>query len=416
MAAELVIHASEIVTGAGVRKKDGRRIREEDLNRIPDGAIVTDAKKILWVGRTQDLPKKYLRIRKRKNLNQKYAVLPGLIDCHTHLVFAGDRAREFSRRCAGATYEEIAQEGGGIQTTVQATREASVEQLVQTGLERLKEAYLWGVRTIEIKSGYGLDTESELKILKVIQELREKFPQMTILSTFLGAHAVPKGKKKDQYFQIVIDEMLPKVARSKLATSCDIFVDRGYFDLQDATRLCKKAQDLGLSIKVHGDELANLEVAEWAADHGAISVDHLLKVSEKGIRALAHSQTVAVLLPSTAFYLKENYAPARALIDAGAVVALSTDFNPGTSPTLSMPLVMTLAGLYMKMTAAEIFASVTFNAAKALRLEKTHGTLEIGKSSAFWITPFKSFEEIYYRLGWLPSFDKEYTDGKFGKK
>ncbi len=411
----VLIHASEILTGQGVRVKDGRRVVEDDLGRIYDGALVYKTRsvklgkrtieipsKIEWVGASQDLPKKYRRHRVT-NLRRKQAIIPGMIDCHTHLVFAGDRSNEFAARCAGATYQEIAAQGGGIVSTVRATREASLEELELLAVARLQEMRSYGVTTLEIKSGYGLSTESELKILKVIPRLRKRFPEMTLTSTFLGAHAFPQGVERAAYLREILEEMLPKVAKAKLADACDVFIDEGYYTLKEGRRILEKARELGFNIKLHADELANTESAAMAAELKALSADHLLQISEQGIRKLAASQTVAVLLPGTAFYLKAAHAPARKLLNAGAAVALSTDFNPGTSMCLSLPAILTIAALYLGMSRAELFAAVTYNGAKALGLEKNKGTLEPGMDADFAILPFARFEELYYRFAWSPS-------------
>jgi imidazolonepropionase len=253
---------------------------------------------------------------------------------------------------------------------------------------------------LEIKSGYGLSPESEYKILKIIPKLRSRFPEMTFTSTFLGAHAYPKERDPSEYLRELLEVTIPEVARLKLADSCDVFIDRGYYSVEDGRKILCRAQECSLKIKIHADELGNTESATLAAELGALSADHLLKISEKGIKNLAKSQTVAVLLPGTAFYLKAAYAPARALINAGAVVALATDFNPGTCMCLSLPAVMTLSALYLQMTRAEIFAAVTYNAAKALGLSDRKGTLEPGCDADFWILPFPRFEDVYYHFAW----------------
>jgi imidazolonepropionase len=408
MALRAIVHASEILTGAVIRLKDGRRPTEDDLGRIIDGALVYSTRKvggkeipnqIEWVGETSSLPKKYARVPK-KDLRGKNTVISGLVDCHTHLVFAGDRSDEFAARCGGATYEEIAARGGGIVASVRATREATAAQLEKLAIERVEESRSYGVRTIEIKSGYGLSTESELKVLEVANRLKKRFPEMTFSTTFLGAHAFPKDCSREEYLNSLMKEMLPELARRKLADACDVFIDRGYYTVDEARLILMQAKKLGMKVKVHADELANTESARFAAEIGALSADHLLKISDTGISALATSDTVAVLLPGTAFYLKEAHAPARKLIDAGAAVALSTDFNPGTCVTLNLPTIMTIAALYLGMTRAEILAAVTYNAAKALDLHAHKGTLEAGMDADFVILPFARFEELYYRFAW----------------
>lgn len=397
----LLTHASEILTGQGFAKHDGRKPSENDLGRIADGAIIDDGSKVVWVGKTKDIPKKYLSL-KAKNLKLKHAITAGFVDCHTHLVFAGNRATEFAARCGGATYEQISKKGGGITRTVTATREASERELFDLGCERIREAYGFGVRTLEIKSGYGLSTECELKILHVVKKLQKKFPQMRIEPTFLGAHAFPKTSEcsREDYIDEIIDQMLPRVASQKLATACDAFIDRGYYTNQEAEKIFSAAKKLGFKIKVHADELANTESAALAVKWDALSADHLLRISKKGIKALSKSQTVAVLLPGTAFYLKAQQAPAREMIDAGCKVALSTDFNPGTSMTLNLPAVMTIAALYLGMSRAELLAAVTYNAASALGLQKHKGVIAGGMDADFVVHPFSTFDELYYRFAW----------------
>jgi imidazolonepropionase len=406
----LITHASEILTGQGIRAKDGRHPLEVDLGRIPDGALVIREQKrgsgkIEWVGPTSELPKRFHKLRAR-NLKGRQALIPGLVDCHTHLLFAGDRSDEFAARCGGATYQELAAKGGGIMSTVRATREATAAELERLGTQRLKEAHAYGVRTLEIKSGYGLSFESELKLLSVIPKLRKKFPDMTLTSTFLGAHDFPRDRERAGYLQELTERMLPEVARRKLADTCDVFVDEGYYTRDEGRRVLEKARALGLKLKLHADELADTDSARLAAELGALSADHLLKVSDRGVAALAKSQTVAVLLPGTAFYLKAPHAPARKLLDAGACVALSTDFNPGTCPCLSLPAILTIAALYLGMSRAELFAAVTYNGAKALGLESRKGTLEPGMDADYAVLPFARFEESYYRFAWAPETSK----------
>jgi imidazolonepropionase len=415
---QVLLHASELLTGEGVRRKGGRRPVESDLGRIEDGALVYSTKtvpagdlasgrkamkvvgdRILWVGKSDDLPAEY-RDSPTFDLDGKNAVMPGLVDCHTHLVFAGDRASEFAERCGGATYEEIAAKGGGIQTTVRATREASEDELFTLGRQRLEEAHRFGVRTIEAKSGYGLSKESELKVLRVIARLREATPEMTIVPTYLGAHDFPKDRSREEYLREILDEALPEVAANDLAEACDVFIDKGFYTVEEGRRILEKAKALGLQTKVHADELFDTGSAEFAAGIGALSADHLLRVSDAGIAALAGSETTAVLLPGTAFYLKAPHAPARKLIDAGARVAISTDFNPGTCPTLNLPAILTISALYLGLTRAELFAAVTFNGARALGLHDRKGSLEPGKDADFFVLPASRFEEIYYRFAW----------------
>lgn len=407
-----IIHASELLTGVNIRAKDGRKLQETDLDRTEDGALVYSVKsgipdKVVWAGPTSKLPKKFSRIKKTNltNLKGERALMPGMVDCHTHLVFAGDRSDEFAARCAGASYEEIAARGGGIAATVSATRAATSRELEALCVARIREIASYGVRTIEIKSGYGLSFKDELKLLSVIQNINKKLVKLklgniTLVSTFLGAHAFPKDMPRAEYFDELLNHMLPEVAARKLATICDVFIDDGYFTIEEGKRLLGRASQLGFKLKIHADELGRTDASALAAQLGALSADHLLKISDDAIRKLSTSQTVAVLLPGTAFYLKAPQAPARKLLEAGCAVALATDFNPGTCPCMSLPVIMTIAALYLGMSNTEIFAAVTYNAAKALGFQERKGTLEEGKDADFAILPFKRFEEMYYHFGW----------------
>ncbi len=393
------IHASRLYTAQGILEKNGRHLVPEDVSAIEDGAIVFDSKKIIWVGKTSELPGKYKKV-KTTNLKNKKAIIPGLVDSHTHLVFAGSRAGEFARRCAGVSYQQIAAEGGGILTTVNATRAASIEQLFEVALKRALIAYRFGVRTIECKSGYGLDHATELKCMIVVQHLKKALPQMTFVSTYLGAHAIPQDQKRSKYMDEMLHQTLPLVASKKLAEFCDVFIDQGYYNLHEGERILHAAKKLGLKLKIHADELTNTGSSKLAVKLKAHSADHLLKISDQGIKALAGSKTVATLLPGTAFYLKESHAPARKLLDAGARVAVATDFNPGSCYSLNLPLMMHLSALYLQMNEAEIFASVTLNAAASLGLESKKGALLPGFDSDFIVLPYDRFEEMYYRMGW----------------
>ncbi|MBI3534502.1 MAG: imidazolonepropionase [Deltaproteobacteria bacterium] len=404
----VLLNSSFLYQGLEISAKDGRKLIASDLTTIPNGALVYSTKsrfgksvpdKILWAGPTKELPKKYKKYSSR-NLKNQFAIMPGLIDCHTHLIFAGDRSDEFAERCAGATYEEITKKGGGILKTVQATRQASLKELENLAIRRIRDSMHYGVRTIEIKSGYGLKHDTEIKILTLIQKLQKKFPELTIISTFLGAHAFPKEKTREDYINEICNIMLPEIAEKKLAQACDIFVDEGYYTIQEASHILTKARSFGFKIKLHGDELQNTEATALAVQMNALSADHLLKISEAGINKIANSDTVAVLLPGTAFYLKSLQAPARKLLSKGACVALASDFNPGTCMCLNLPAILTIAALYLEMNRAELFASVTYNAAKALGLEKHKGVLTAGFDADFFILPFQRFEELYYRFAW----------------
>jgi imidazolonepropionase len=410
----VLTHASQLMTGEGFVSADGRRPTESHLGLIEDGAIVYELRRthghvvpgeIKWVGKTSDLPKKYLKA-KSKSLKGRKAITAGWVDCHNHLVFGGDRSNEFARRCAGESYEEIAKKGGGIVSTIQPTRDLSEKALYSSAKKRLAEARDYGVRTLEMKSGYGLSVEAELKLLRVANRLKKENPDLNFQITFLGAHAVPPGANLDQYFQEVLDEQLPAVVDSGLADACDIFIDRGYFTREQGQSLLSRAKEMGLKVKVHADELVDTDSARLAVELGALSADHLLQISDRGIDSMAKSDTVAVLLPGTAYYIKADYAPARRLIDSGAAVAISTDFNPGSSTMNSLPFIMNLSALYMGMSRAEILAGVTYSAAKALGMHHEIGALTPGRQAQLTVLPFETFEEAYYRVGWSPSVYK----------
>lgn len=368
-----------LVTNSGVRKNNGRKPKENDLSILTKAAVVFDPKKgVLWTGADNKIPKEY-RSSSFKAYNCKdLTAYPAFVDSHTHLSFAGNRAHEFSRRVQGATYQEIYEMGGGINATVAATRKASLSQLANSVRERLNTAYNYGVRLIEAKSGYGLSEKDEVKILKSIFQGAENHPILA-MTTCLAAHAVPpeyKDRKKD-YVKLVGEKILPSVAKKGLAAFVDVFCDKGYFSIEETKYIFDVASSLGLNLRLHGDELADLGAAELAVKYGCFSVDHLLKVSDSGVRALAGSETVATLLPGTALFLREEPAPARNLIDAGACVAIATDFNPGTCTTQNLPFIASLAALHMNMTTAEIIAAITFNAAKSMGVEKYFGHLEV---------------------------------------
>lgn len=321
--------------------------------------------------------------------------LPGFVDSHTHAVFFGERSMEFGMRAAGKSYQEVAAAGGGIRSSVESVRGATIEEIVKFSERYVQSALRLGTTTMEIKSGYGLTTKDEIKLLQAAQLLGEHTP-MEIRMTFLGAHAVPKGTLQSDYVIEVIEEQLPAVVRENAAEFCDVFCDEGYFTNEETRAICEAAKVLGLKIRLHADELADTGGAELAVQLGAYSADHLLKVSDKGIAALAaSSRTVATLLPTTALSLRAEYAPARKLIDAGAAVAIATDCNPGSSMSENMQFVMTLAVIGMQMSVEEALISATLNGAAALGLEKTHGTLE----------PTKIADVVFYdipRLEYLP--------------
>lgn len=307
-------------------------------------------------------------------------VLPGFIDPHTHVIYAGRRLGEFRERLAGATYLEIAQRGGGILSTVRQTREATVDELVEASRPRLDRMLLCGTTTLEAKSGYGLTTDSELTMLEAIDRLNKSHP-VDLVSTFLGAHEFPPEfrERRSEYVDLLVEEMIPKVGRSGLAEWCDVFCEAGVYTVDESRRILEVARDNGMKLRIHADEFADTGGTKLAVKLGARSADHLIKVSPDGIRALAGSDTVATLLPAASFYLKQYYAPARTLIDEGAIVALATDLNPGGGHSPSMPFTMSLACLAAGMALEEAIVASTVNAAFALDRWEDVGSLDEGK-------------------------------------
>jgi imidazolonepropionase len=315
-------------------------------------------------------------------------------------VFGGYRAEEFSWRLRGDDYMEIMQRGGGIVNTVNATRQASAEELLQSGIKRLNSMLSFGVTTVEGKSGYGLDRETEIKQLEVMARLNQ-IHYLDVVPTFLGAHAVPqeyKGKP-DVFIDFMATEVLPRVADQNLAEFCDIFCEENVFSVEQSRRLLSRAKELGLKLKLHADEIVQLGGAELAAELGAVSADHLLQASDQGIKDMAAADVVATLLPATAFSLKESYANGRKMIDLNCAVALATDFNPGSSFTESIPLVFALATLHMNISTAEAISALTINGAAALNRAEQIGSIDAGKKGDLIVLEFPSYNYIPYHLG-----------------
>jgi imidazolonepropionase len=322
--------------------------------------------------------------------------LPGFVDSHTHCVFAGERSLEFAQRAEGKSYQEIASMGGGIRASVQQVNSASLVSIVKNSRPFVERALQLGTTTMEIKSGYGLSLEAERKLLEAVKRLNEETP-MEIVTTYLGAHAVPVGKTQEEYVHEILSVQLP--ALSSMAEFCDVFMDEGYFSKEETIRICNKAKELGMKIKLHADELAETGGTKTAVELGAFSADHLLKVSEGGIRALAGSEhTVATLLPITAMSLKAPYAPARKLIDAGCAVAIATDCNPGSSMSENMQFAFTLAVIGMQMSAAEALTAATLNGAAALDRAQTHGSIERNKLGDFVLYDIPRLEYLPYHI------------------
>ncbi len=327
-------------------------------------------------------------------------VLPGLVECHTHAAFAGSRANEFLLRMKGATYEEIASAGGGILSTVKAVRESSFEDLVKILKPRIDYFISQGVTTLEIKSGYGLSFYDEIKLLQVINHFKVH-SSIEIVPTFLGAHTYPPEYKNDHkgYLKLITDELMPYVIKNNLAEYIDVFCESTVFSSEDVDVIFTKAKKLRYKLRLHTEQFNNIGGLQTALRHKALSVDHLEVVKDEDIKSLSKSETVAVLLPGVSFFLNYDYAPARELIESGAIVALSTDYNPGSSNISNLHLIMSLASLKMKMTIEEIINAVTINAAKAIDLNKNIGSIEIGKQADFAIFDAKEPADIIYNIG-----------------
>lgn len=329
-----------------------------------------------------------------------YVALPGFVDSHTHMVFGGSRENEFAMRAGGKSYQEIAAEGGGILSTVRATRTASKKELKKAALKRLDAMMKHGTTTVEIKSGYGLSEESEIKMLEAINELADEH-FMTIVPTFLGAHALPPeftGNRQD-YINLLCDRMLPYIAKRKLAQFCDVFCEERYFSAAESTVILEKALSLGIKPKVHADEFQAIGGTPAAAALNAVSVDHLEHLDEAGLRSLQKGSTVAVVLPGVSFFLRNPYAPARTLIDAGIPVAIASDFNPGSCMAFSMPLMMTIACTQMGMTPEEAIVATTLNGAAALGLSDTVGSIEAGKQADIILYDIPNYRFLAYHVG-----------------
>lgn len=385
----LVTNASELLTLQG---PNAPRTREQmsKLSIIKKGSIAVKNGRIITIGRT-------LRYKAKKTIDATgKLVMPGFVDPHTHVVFAGSREFELDLKLAGMSYMEILKRGGGIFYTVERTRKASIGSLMSQSTKRLNTMLSYGTTTCEVKTGYGLDVQNELKLLKVQQKLKETHP-IDIVSTFLGAHAVPRNQTTDQYVRTVIDEMLPKV--KGFAEFCDVFCEQGVFTVSQAKQILEAGKQHGFIPKLHADEIIDTGGAQCAADVGAISADHLLMSSNSGLRAMAQKNIIGVLLPGTPFSLmQQRYAPARRIIDLGVPVALATDLNPNCW-TESMQGIIQLACLNMRMTPAEAITAATMNAACAIGREKTMGSLEPGKQADLLILDCPNHLFLPYHFG-----------------
>lgn len=374
----------------------------KNIETIANGAVYF-GDRIEWIGTTMEAEDKLRRgeiLPDRVFSLKGKTLFPGFVDSHTHSIFAGSRANEFARKVAGATYQEIASEGGGIQTTVSATREASFEQLYEIAFENVLRAISFGTIALEIKSGYGLELNSEIKMLKVIEKLKKDFP-IEIVATFLGAHDFPAEyrNRREEYVELICTKMIPKIAEESLAKYCDCFVDKGYYTIEQARKIFQSALLYGLKIKVHADELSDVGAGKLAGEIGAVSADHLLNVSDESLDVLAKSGTIATLLPGTSYFSRLPYAPARKIISNGLAVALATDFNPGSCFTENMQIILSLAVTNLGLTCEEALVASTLNGAASIELSGSIGSIEVGKDATFVIARCNNYIEIFYHFG-----------------
>ena len=393
----IIKNASQLVTAASDIPKTG--VELQNLGIIEDGALGIFSGIISCIGKTKDILRTYTA-NTIIDASQKI-VMPGFVDPHTHPIFVKTRENEFEMRVQGKSYKEISQTGGGIRESIQDVRNASLEELVHLGLKRINKMLEMGTTTIEAKSGYGLTTESEIKMLKAIKKIND-VSDMEIIPTFLGAHEYPEEYKNDheQYIDVLINEMLPTVKEQNLAEYCDVFCEEHVFTVNESRKILLRAKELGFKIRFHADELEPIGGAELAAEVNAVSADHLVAISDNGIERLREAGVIPILLPATTFSLGlKKYAPARKMIDAGLPVALSTDFNPGSCNCDSQQFVTSLACLQMKMLPAESINAVTINAAHSLERGKLVGSLEVGKQADVIVLDIPSYRYLPYHLG-----------------
>jgi imidazolonepropionase len=388
---------SQIVTvnTKGINYKRGNSLNEVDV--LSDHSIIIEDDLIKDI-----VPTKSIKNESGCHVNnlREKTILPGFVECHTHTVFSGSRANEFRLKLKGTSYEEIAKGGGGINTTVKAVRNSSLEELVKAAIPRIQNFISQGVTTIEIKSGYGLDFENEIKLLKVINHLKHVFP-IDIVTTFLGAHTYPAEYKNDHegYNDLVINKMLPFIGENKLADFCDVFCESTAFSSEDTGRILKKALETGLKIKLHTEQFNNIGGLETALKYNSVSAEHLEMITGEQIKLLETSDTTAVLLPGVSYFLDYQFAPARKLIDKNAIVAIATDYNPGSSNISNISFIMSLAAIKMKMSIEEIISAYTINSAKALDVNTTRGSIEIGKKADFSVLDTTEYSDLVYCAG-----------------
>jgi imidazolonepropionase len=375
---------------------------ESGLGMIQNGAVAIKRGRIFWVGKAEELSKKFFLNRDGREMDGTgKVVMPGLIDAHTHLIFAGSRENEFEQRIQGLSYQEIAGRGGGILSTVEATRNSSFDELLTLGKRRLDRMLSKGVTTVEAKSGYGLSLQDEMKILKVMKVLQESHP-IDLVPTFLGAHTLPKEYREDRahYMGLLTEEMIPNVAEEGLAEFCDVFCEENAFTLEESKQILETGKRYGLKPKIHADQLSSGGGAELAAEVNAYSADHLEYASPEGIKKMAEKGVTAILLPGASFFLSmKKYPPARDMIEQGVAVSLATDLNPGSSMTESLPMIMTMGCTMYKLVPKEVIQATTIHAARSMGREKEIGSLEVGKQADILLLDIPNYRYLPYHFG-----------------
>lgn len=393
----LLFRASQILTCKPTNGKFKRKEELNDLGILENYSIIIEDEKIV-------------DIVSAKNFNfsefdlvldcQNKVVMPGLIDAHTHLIFAGLRADEFEMRLAGKSYEEIAQKGGGIVKTVSATRTTSKAELKKLALHRINEAIAFGITTLEVKSGYGLDFDTEIKMLEIANELNIESP-LEIVPTFLGAHSIPSEYKNDRngYINLITEKLIPEISQRKLAQFCDVFLEKTAFSVEESSLILNSGKKNGLHLKLHCDQFNSLGGVQLGIDLNVKSIDHLEMITDQDIKKLSQTDIASIILPGVSYYLKIPFAPARKMIDEGSIVVLGTDFNPGSCTTQNLPLIMNIAAIYNGMKLNETINAVTINAAYSLNLENKVGSIEIGKQADILILNTNEYKNLIYYFG-----------------
>ncbi len=397
------IYVDLIIKNAGELLTLSSSFKEESgLGMIQKGAVAIKEGRVYWIGKTEEMFGKFSLSRDGREIDGTgKVVMPGLIDAHTHLIFAGSRENEFEQRVQGLSYQEMAGRGGGILSTVEATRQASFDELLSLGKRRLDRMLSKGVTTVEAKSGYGLSLQSEMKILRVMKALQESHP-IDIVPTFLGAHTIPKEFRevRAHYVDLLTEEMIPKVAQERLAEFCDVFCEEKAFTLEEAKRILETGKRYGLKPKIHADQLSSGGGAELAAEVNAYSADHLEYASPEGIKKMAEKGVTAVLLPGASFFLSmKTYPPARDMIEQGVAVSLATDLNPGSSMTESLPMMMTMGCTMYRLLPKEVIQATTIHAARSMGREKEMGSLEVGKQADLLVLDIHNYRYLPYHFG-----------------